>query len=101
MAPGERRELEVLRLGRAEQHVAWSADHDLSLVRIAPRRRPESGNDHETHPLGIVGVRAALHDMAVEDDDGAFLELTRRHRTPEDKAVGLFLVRHDRKATRG
>jgi hypothetical protein len=93
--------LEVLRLRGAEQHVAGSAQHDLSLVRIAPRRRPERGNDHATHPVGVVGVRSALHDMAVENDDGAFLQLTRRHRTSKDKSVRLFFVRHDRKATDG
>jgi hypothetical protein len=90
----KRREFDVLRLRRCDHHVARQRDHDVSLIRIAPRRRTERRSDGDPHTLRIVSVRHALQDMTIQDDDGSLLQLGCGDRTPEREAVGLLMVRH-------
>ena len=69
-----------MRRSRAERHVA-RADHlDPALIRIPPRRWPESGNQREADALRIVGIGRNVDDVAVENDDLSLLKLARSYR---------------------
>ena len=89
-----RREIDVLGSRRCDHHVPRRAYHDVSMVRIASRRRPERRSYHDPHAPGIVGVGHALQDVTVQDDDGSVLQLLCGDRTPEGETVRLLMVGH-------